>query len=215
MKRTDYITLTPHRVMANGSPLTGGPHLETGGTAFLSDLYHRFVGDYPKFFKMDTLGKLGFLAAELLLKIRSESLNAGEVPAPREDRGVVLFGRHSSLRADTHFQASIQDRGNFFPSPSVFVYTLPNVTAGEISIRRKYTGESAYFVLEAFDARIMARQLLACLQDEVTQSLLTGWVDCRDDEHYEAAVMMLEKSAAWTEDELAEQLNTMFNQLNN
>ena len=34
----------------------------------LVELYRRFADDYPKFFKMDTLCRLGFIAAEILLK---------------------------------------------------------------------------------------------------------------------------------------------------
>ena len=35
--------------------------------ASLTDLYRQWAGDYPKFFKMDTLSKLGFLLAEMLV----------------------------------------------------------------------------------------------------------------------------------------------------
>ena len=38
------------------------------GDKMLVELYRTYVGDYPKFFKMDTLSRLGFLAAELILR---------------------------------------------------------------------------------------------------------------------------------------------------
>lgn len=42
-------------------------------TGSITELYREFAGDYPKFFKMDSLCRLGFMAAELLLK---------NIPAP-------------------------------------------------------------------------------------------------------------------------------------
>ena len=38
------------------------------GNALLTELYRAHIGDWPKFFKMDTLSKAGFVASELLLK---------------------------------------------------------------------------------------------------------------------------------------------------
>lgn len=38
------------------------------GNAQLTGLYRSQIGDWPKFFKMDTLSKAGFVASELLLK---------------------------------------------------------------------------------------------------------------------------------------------------
>lgn len=44
----------------------------------ITGLYREFAGDYPKFFKMDALCKLGFIAAELLLR---------DIPAEGKLRG--------------------------------------------------------------------------------------------------------------------------------
>lgn len=38
------------------------------GDLLLVELYHKYVADYPKFFKMDTLSRLGFVASELLCR---------------------------------------------------------------------------------------------------------------------------------------------------
>ena len=137
---------------------------------------------------MDTLSKLGFVASEMLLKDEVQ-----ERFVPREDRAVVLFNKTASLQADTNYQATIQDPENFFPSPAAFVYTLPNIVTGEIAIRNKYYGETSFIVMESCDAHIIARQLMNAFQDPMTQSILGGWLDCTDENHFEARLFLVEK----------------------
>lgn len=178
------VIIRPDEVIVDGKVLA---HNEKGG-AMLTELYRAYVGDYPKFFKMDTLSKLGFVASELLLqaegKLRFE---------PCEDRAVVFFNRCASLQADTAYQATIQDPENFFPSPAAFVYTLPNIVTGEIAIRNKYYGETSFLVLPEYDPEIMAQQLQLAFLDTTTQSILGGWLDCTDEDHYDACLFLIDK----------------------
>ena len=179
-----YVVITPETVKLNGISIN---HAEQGN-ALLTELYRAYIGDYPKFFKMDTLSKLGFVASEMLLKDEGK-----ERFVSREDRAVVLFNKTASLQADTNYQATIQDPENFFPSPAAFVYTLPNIVTGEIAIRNKYYGETSFIVMESCDAHIMARQLMNAFQDLMTQSILGGWLDCNDENHFEARLFLVEK----------------------
>lgn len=184
-----HVIITTETVMIDGKVLE---HKEKCG-ALLAELYRAHVGDYPKFFKMDTLSKLGFVASELLLKAE----NAGRFE-PREDRAIVLFNKTASLQADTHYQSTIQDPQNFFPSPSAFVYTLPNIVTGEIAIRNKYYGETSFIVTETCNAAIMARQLLNAFQDPMTKDIVGGWVDCEDENHFDAFLFIIEKEQSQT-----------------
>lgn len=183
MKHEVYIT--PNEVKVDGKALS---HNENGA-ALLTELYRAHVGDYPKFFKMDTLCKLGFVASELLLQAegapRFES---------REDRAVVFFNRSASLQADTAYQATIQDPDNFYPSPAAFVYTLPNIVTGEIAIRNKYHGETSFLVLEEYDENIMARELQNAFRDPMTKSILGGWLECTDENHFEAHIFLIDNN---------------------
>ena len=179
-----FVIITPEAVKLNGNDMA---HVDQGN-ALLTELYRTHVGDYPKFFKMDTLSKLGFVASEMLLKDEGQ-----ERFVSREDRAVVLFNKTASLQADTNYQATIQDPENFFPSPAAFVYTLPNIVTGEIAIRNKYYGETSFIVMESCDAHIMARQLINAFQDLMTQSILGGWLDCNDENHFEARLFLVEK----------------------
>ena len=82
------VKLCPSFLEVDGSRIA-----EAGGeTSFLTDLYHRLGLDYSKFFKMDILSKVGFLASEFLLE-----QEAGERFVPRDDRAVLLFNRYSSM----------------------------------------------------------------------------------------------------------------------
>ena len=178
------VYINPEKVLLNDKPLE---HNEKGA-AFLIELYRNHIGDYPKFFKMDTLSKLGFVASELLLQAEG-----GTRFEPREDRAIVFFNRSASLQADTAYQATIQDKESFFPSPAAFVYTLPNIVTGEIAIRNKYFGETSFIVLPEHDTQIMAQQLQLAFLDPITTSVLGGWLDCTDENHFEAELFITEQ----------------------
>lgn len=178
------IHITPGSVTLNGQALA---HQENGGT-LLTELYRAHVGDYPKFFKMDTLSKLGFVASELLLQAEGKPRFV-----PCEDRAVIFFNRSASLQADTAYQATIQDPDNFYPSPAAFVYTLPNIVTGEIAIRNKYYGETSFIVLPEHDPTVINQQLQNAFLDPMTTSILGGWLDCTDEDHFEAEIFILYK----------------------
>lgn len=142
----------------------------------LTQLYREQVGDYPKFFKMDTACKLGFLVAEMLVKEDPDRF------VPREDRAVLVFSRSGSLADDKNYAESMKD----FPSPALFVYTLPNTVTGEIAIRNKYAGETSAFVLEDFDPEQILDQIVLAFQDRMTRSVLAAWIDCPSDDKWTA-----------------------------
>ena len=68
-----------------------------------------------------------------------------------DDIAVILSNGSSSLTTDADYQKTINDRDNYFPSPSVFVYTLANVMVGEICIRNNIKGENTVFISKDFD----------------------------------------------------------------
>ena len=58
---------------------------------------------------------------------------------------MVLSGKYGCLDTDMKHQQIIDKEGDAASSPAVFVYTLPNVAAGEISIRHHIKGENTWF----------------------------------------------------------------------
>ena len=153
----------------------------------LTNIYKRYINNYPKFYKMDSLSRLGFVASELLLKT-----DETHEDTPCEDRAVILFNHSSSIQADKAYQASIQNPEDYYPSPSAFVYTLPNIVAGEISIRNHYQGETSFYVLPEKDDDLMYQVISASFRDATTKSVLGGWLDYQDDTNYEADLYIVE-----------------------
>jgi hypothetical protein len=146
-----------------------------GEGAFLTALYRALGVDYPRFFKMDTLSRLGFLASELVFGGDAGRFDHGEEVA------ILCFNRGSSLETDTAFQATIQDPAACFPSPSLFVYTLPNIVTAEIAIRNKLHGETAFYLQERFDARQLHETVVEAFQDAGTRLVLAAWVESFED----------------------------------
>ena len=180
-----YTVITDKTVTVCGRVLE---HEHTG-SAMLTEIYRAHVGDWPKFFKMDTLSKVGYLASELLLKELGERrLEAEEYTSAR---AIVLFGTTASLCADRNYQETIQDSDNYYPSPALFVYTLPNIVTGEIAIRNHYRGETSFYVLDGFDAGSMAFHLQCAFCDEQTGSVLAGWVDSTGNDDFRSFFTLL------------------------
>jgi hypothetical protein len=139
---------------------------------FLKSSYRQLNISYPKFFKMDNLCKLAFLSAEVLLK-DAELLTR----YPSEEIGMIIMNSSSSLETDEKHQESITDRGNYFPSPSVFVYTLPNIMTGEIAIRHKIKGENGVFISEKPDANLIFTQVNELFARKRVGCCIAGWVE--------------------------------------
>ncbi|MBP5319136.1 MAG: beta-ACP synthase [Paludibacteraceae bacterium] len=122
--------------------------------SWIREAYKELDDANMKFFKMDNLCKLGYVAAEKLLKGRA-------LPDDRYRIALVLSNRYSSLDTDSRHQALL-DSGQP-ASPAVFVYTLANIVSGEISIRHKLQGEG-WFLIETdghpTDGRRLAQTLL-------------------------------------------------------
>ena len=182
------------------------------GNAQLTGLYRSQIGDWPKFFKMDTLSKAGFVASELLLKKVGERRLEGEEYT--HSRAIVLFGSTASLCADRNYQETIQDRDNYYPSPALFVYTLPNIVTGEIAIRNHWRGETSFYVLETPDAAQMAFHLACAFDDPETESILAGWVDSRNNDDYQVFMTLIYRKDAADTEWLAGQLDSIINYLN-
>lgn len=143
--------------------------------------------NYPKFYKMDNLSKLAFLAADVLLKSIELSVET------EHDIAIILSNRASSLDTDRTYQASINDPNNFFPSPSVFVYTLPNICIGEISIKYQLHSENCFFIFDSFNADHLWSNAQSLLKRKKAEKVLCGWVDF-DDKNYEAFLYLVEEN---------------------
>lgn len=180
---THTIRITPEEVILDQRKIWEGKE-ELGEQegqehhSLLTSLYKQMIGDYPKFYKMDGLSRLGFVASEILLNAEKEETE--------EEKAIIFFNHSSSIASDRNYKESIKDKDNYFPSPSIFVYTLPNIVTGEIAIRNHFQGETSFFILPDKDERLMEEILLASCRDAQSKSFLTGWIDYEDERHFEA-----------------------------
>lgn len=139
---------------------------------FLAETYKILGVNYPKFHKMDSLCKLGLLASEAALQ------NSGFTERNAADKiGILLANKASSLDTDRIHQQSISDKEKYLPSPSVFVYTLPNIVIGEIAIKHKITGENAFFVEPYFNPKLLIQQTEIMLKQSDVSAVISGWID--------------------------------------
>lgn len=180
---THTIRITPEEVILDQRKLWEGKKElgEQDGKehhSLLTFLYKQMIGNYPKFYKMDGLSRLGFVASEILLNAEK-----GETD---KERAIIFFNHSSSIASDRNYKESINDKNNYFPSPSIFVYTLPNIVTGEIAIRNHFHGETSFFILPDKDERMMEEILQASCRDDQSKSFLTGWIDYEDERHFEA-----------------------------
>lgn len=154
---------------------------------FLSNAYKALGISYPKFHKMDAQCKLGVLATEFLFK---DSVFLQRAALDRT--AIVLSNSASSLETDRQYQHSISDKTNYFPSPAVFVYTLPNIVIGEIAIKYKITGENAFFVSEKLDPELL-ENYINILFANGSEACIGGWIEL-DRNNYEAFIFLVENS---------------------
>jgi hypothetical protein len=157
--------------------------IDITSTNFLLSVYQYFDLSYQKFYKMDNLSKLGWLASEILLKDSFKSNNYSP-----QSIGIVLSNKNSSLDADLKYYQSVND----IASPSLFVYTLPNIVIGEICIRHNFKGENAFFIFEKFDPDFIRQYVNNLLNNNTLEACVCGWVEFLEDE-YIAVLFLVEK----------------------
>lgn len=173
------VSITPSSIMVDGVQIET---TETG-KAMLTEAYKKYIGGYPKFYKMDMLCKLVFVATELLDK---EAL----MEKSEEGRAIVLFNRTSSIVSDRQHIATICDEAGCFPSPSVFLYTLPNIVTGEIAIKNSMKGETSLYLLEERNDAVMSQIVDATLRQSDAEGVITGWIDCSEENDFEAEIVL-------------------------
>ena len=145
---------------------------EENAQSWLPLVYKNIGMEYPKFFKMDRLCKAGVLASELLMR------KMPAIPDGSKRQGAVIcFNSAGSLDDDRAYQQTIQHREAYFPSPSIFVYTLSNIVTGEIAILHRILGESASYVSPACDFKALASAMTKDLADPHHDFVLSGWID--------------------------------------
>lgn len=155
---------------------------------FIRNAYSFLKLDYRKFYKMDDLSKLGFIATEFLLKSSDEFA----ITNP-EKKGIIVANRSASLNTDINYRRNIDNVGDYEASPAIFVYTLPNVMLGEVCIRRKIKGENTFFIQEEFDFEFLMNYTKIAMQEQDMKYCIIGWCDLLGEE-FEANLWLVKQT---------------------
>lgn len=177
---SSYCSIKNNSIVVNGKPVYKEDNDISFGD-FAKKIYKEEKIGYPKFFKMDSLCKLSFLAAEFVFQPLEKT---------PENTGIVFSNKASSLETDRTHQNSIQDKDAFYPSPAVFVYTLPNITIGEVSIRHQLKSENVFFVSEKINIKLFYDYVKILVGNKKSNTVLCGWVDF-DNTNYEAFLYLV------------------------
>jgi hypothetical protein len=178
-----YITasclISRNKIFKNGELVFENPG---SAEVFLDETYARFKISYPKFYKMDGLCKLGFLACEILLRESHHEKKYAE-----GETGLVLSNANASLDVDLRYVKTMLSGA----SPALFVYTLPNIVIGEISIRHHFKGENAFFVFKSFNGNFIVEYVNGLFENNLIKNCICGWVDILK-EDYRAILYLVE-----------------------
>jgi len=196
MKIISSIKINPTQIVVNGVSKEL-PTAEEGN--WTKALYSSLEISYPKFYKMDSLAKMAFLSLQLMEK--EVALSEMET----SDVALIFTNSSSSQATDLKFIDSYTEKGN--PSPSLFVYTLPNILTGEISIFKKWYGENIFFINENFNAEFFIDQINFYLR-KGSKACLCGWVNAKDNKEECFLFYVSDEEGELTENEL----NTLFKQ---
>lgn len=139
---------------------------------FAKEVYQMLKMEYPKFFKMDHLSKWAVLGAEIILASETS-----------KNIALLFSNAASSLHTDTKHQESIQNKEAYYPSPAVFVYTLPNICVGEVSIKHKLQTESVFLVGQEYDTATMHAYAEYLIRYNKAEKALCGWIDVINNEY--------------------------------
>lgn len=161
---------------------------------FLKSSYRMLGISWPKLYKMDTLSKLGILATEVLF-------HSQNIP---QDTALVFSNKSSSLGTDELHHYAIDQ----VVSPSVFVYTLPNIVMGEICIKHKIYGENSFFITEEFNPTLIWEYSRSLLDSLDASAIVCGWIEWKNAE-YDVFLCLVTRKGAQTFS--AENLEALYN----
>ena len=63
---------------------------------------------------------------------------------------------------------------------------------GEIAIRNHYHGETSFYIMSSRDSEQMNEVLETVFLDPQIKSILTGWINYEDEQHFEAQLMLVD-----------------------
>lgn len=152
---------------------------------FIRQEFKAFDSPNMKFYKMSDLCKAVYVSVENLL-----AGNEGFAQAEPVRRAIVLANKVSSLESDMQHQMIVNQHNEEGASPAVFVYTLPNVAAGEMCIRHKIQGDNTFFI-ENSDSALAEDYARYLIETDQADAVICGWCE-KLDENWDVRLKLIE-----------------------
>ena len=123
---------------------------------------------------MDILSKWAWAGVEILLNCNDVFLYNG---LDVNKIGVVLATAHGCIAADKKYDETLSS----IASPALFVYTLPNIMLGEVSIRHGFKGEQLCLVSREFNTEELFFWISDLMEKRGMEACVAGWIDVTND----------------------------------
>lgn len=176
------VIITPDKLVFNRNVVRA----ETPGYPFITEIFKKYMADDSRYFKMDQFSRLAYVGAGLVAGDELKDISP-------EDTAVFIFTKTGSVLADRKHLSTFSDKEEFYPSPAVFINTLPNIVLGEIAIKNNVKGETTLVMLPEEDEAVIDRVIRATLDATRPKAMIYGWVDCADDTTFKADLKLLKQ----------------------
>ena len=168
---SSYCRIKNNKVIVNDEVVRNLDNHDSS-TDFFKKIYSFLSIEYPKFYKMDVLCKGAFLAAELI---------AQKEPVQGQNVALIFSNYSSSYVSDKKHADAIFDADDPMASPAVFVYTLPNICMGELSIRHQLHSENIFYIFDSFKPGFMVSYTEQYLTLKKSDKVLSGWLEVTEE----------------------------------
>ncbi len=173
------VTLSPSEVRIDDEKIC----FEHSGFALLTEIYRKCLPDDARFYKMDPYSRLAYTGAALALKDAPGNIDPCRVI-------LLLFTENGSVLADRRHLSTFRGAEGFYPSPAVFVNTIPNAVLGEIAAQYGIKGETDLVMLPRRDEDLMRTVTEVTLNAVRPDAAVCGWADCLGEDSFSADIRL-------------------------
>ncbi|MBP6641937.1 MAG: hypothetical protein KA186_02535 [Flavobacteriales bacterium] len=124
--------------------------------------------ELPRFVRMDRSSKLVSIAAAPFF-----AADGALSKYPKDRIGMVIMGTHGSMDTDQRYLDQLEAENH--ASPGLFVYTLPNIAMGELSIQHGLHGSGLCLLSDAPDIPQLHDACDILLHDHDMEAVICGW----------------------------------------
>jgi hypothetical protein len=189
----------------NGRLLVNGEARTTATGNLEDDLLSAWLSsglEQPRFHRMDRSSKLLALATAPFFA------PGGALYSLEKDRiGSVICGRSGSMDTDVGYDDQLRSEGH--AGPGLFVYTLPNIAMGELTIMHGLHGSGLCLLSERPDPEQMRLACKVLIDFHGMEVVVCGWSDIFADQ---AAATFILVTKAYLDSCNNHELQVLFNE---